>query len=105
VCSIHFFLFVFVTTPKAASGYPVPIMRLLNTSTFELHQFFGDKIPYYAILSHTWGDDEVTFEDLQTGRGQKMAGWKKIVGCCNQARDEGWKYAVYLFPNFLLTEV
>ena len=80
-------------------------MRLLNTTTFELHQFFGDKIPYYAILSHTWGDDEVTFEDLQAGRGQKMAGWKKIVGCCNQARDEGWEYAVYLFPNFLLIVV
>jgi hypothetical protein len=80
-------------------------MRLLNTTTFELHQFFGDKIPYYAILSHTWGDDEVTFEDLRAGRGQKMVGWKKIVGCCNQARDEGWEYAVCSFPYFLLIEV
>jgi len=70
-------------------------MRLLNTSTLELHEFFGSDIPYYAILSHRWGADEVTFQDLQQGRGsKKAAGWAKITGCCGQAKREGWEYAV-----------
>lgn len=71
-----------------------PIMRLLHTTTFKLHEFFGNQIPYYAILSHRWGIDEVTFQDLQQGGGRSMAGWAKIAGCCAQARKEGWKYAV-----------
>ena len=34
--------------------------------TFELKRFFSD-VPRYAILSHTWGVDEPTFDDLATG--------------------------------------
>jgi hypothetical protein len=29
-------------------------MRLLDTSTLTLHEFLGDTIPNYAILSHRW---------------------------------------------------
>ena len=29
-------------------------MRLLNVDTRELEEFFGNEIPRYAILSHTW---------------------------------------------------
>ncbi|KAF5363040.1 hypothetical protein D9758_012636 [Tetrapyrgos nigripes] len=39
-------------------------MRLLNTKTLRLEEFF-DEIPPYAILSHTWEDEEVTFQDIQ----------------------------------------
>jgi hypothetical protein len=38
-------------------------MRLLNTTTLKLTQFSRD-VPPYAILSHTWGDEEVTFQDI-----------------------------------------
>ncbi|KAK0738697.1 hypothetical protein B0T18DRAFT_422611 [Schizothecium vesticola] len=38
-------------------------MRLFNTSTLELHEFIGNDTPPYAILSHTWGDREATFQD------------------------------------------
>ncbi|KAH8799976.1 hypothetical protein F5882DRAFT_435638 [Hyaloscypha sp. PMI_1271] len=75
-------------------------MRLLNTTTLKLHEFFGSEIPYYAILSHRWGADEVTFQDLQQGRGPTMAGWAKIVGCSSQARKEGWEYAVSILDSF-----
>jgi hypothetical protein len=75
-------------------------MRLLNTTTLKLHEFFGSEIPYYAILSHRWGADEVTFQDLQQGRGPTMAGWAKIVGCSSQARKEGWEYAVSILHSF-----
>lgn len=38
-------------------------MRLLNTRTFELEDF-GVQSPPYTILSHTWGEEEVTFQDM-----------------------------------------
>jgi len=38
-------------------------MRLINTTTLEFDEFIGTKIPNYAIPSHTWGDEEVTFQD------------------------------------------
>ncbi|TRX93423.1 hypothetical protein FHL15_005698 [Xylaria flabelliformis] len=41
-------------------------MRLLDTTTLKLKTFEGDEKPKYAILSHTWGDDEVLFKDLRS---------------------------------------
>ena len=38
-------------------------MRLINTQTFQL-QTFETSPPPYAILSHTWGPEEMTFEEL-----------------------------------------
>ncbi|KAI0971023.1 heterokaryon incompatibility protein-domain-containing protein [Xylaria arbuscula] len=37
-------------------------MRLINTTTLELEDCL-EIIPKYAILSHTWGDEEVTIQD------------------------------------------
>jgi hypothetical protein len=30
-----------------------------------LEEFFGNETPSYAILSHTWGPEECTLQDLQ----------------------------------------
>jgi hypothetical protein len=38
-------------------------MRLINIKTLYFEEFFDDAIPPYAILSHTWGLDEVTFQE------------------------------------------
>ncbi|CAF9903978.1 MAG: hypothetical protein HETSPECPRED_003285 [Heterodermia speciosa] len=69
-------------------------MRLLSTSTGELHEFFDEKTPPYAILSHTWGDGEVSFRDLERHDPDptKMAGYSKIKSCCKLAASEGWKF-------------
>ncbi|EAQ93854.1 hypothetical protein CHGG_02089 [Chaetomium globosum CBS 148.51] len=40
-------------------------MRLLNVSTREVEEFHGTNIPEYAILSHTWGTEEMTFHDME----------------------------------------
>ncbi|KAI0914079.1 heterokaryon incompatibility protein-domain-containing protein [Ustulina deusta] len=40
-------------------------MCLLNVETHQLEEFLRDRIPPYAILSHAWGEEEVTFQDLQ----------------------------------------
>ncbi|KAK5659048.1 hypothetical protein OQA88_1135 [Cercophora sp. LCS_1] len=40
-------------------------MRLINTHTLAMSEFFDAGIPPYAILSHTWGSDEISFQDWQ----------------------------------------
>jgi hypothetical protein len=67
-------------------------MRLLDTSTYKLQEFFGDGIPDYAILSHRWEEEEVSLRDLEDGRCLKMAGFTKIKGCCAQAVSDGFQY-------------
>jgi hypothetical protein len=52
-------------------------MRLLHTETLQLHEFFGANIPPYAILSHTWGEDGVSFQKMQSGDGKSKAGYEK----------------------------
>jgi hypothetical protein len=68
-------------------------MRLLNTSTLKLEEFFGI-IPYYAILSHRWEREEVSFQDLNSGEGPNKKGYAKVFNCCKQAISDGWKYVV-----------
>lgn len=68
-------------------------MRLINVHTLELKDFFGADLPHYAILSHRWEQEEVTFQDLTSGKGKAMTGWKKIVGCCGLAMDDNLEWA------------
>ncbi|KAH7316738.1 heterokaryon incompatibility protein-domain-containing protein [Stachybotrys elegans] len=71
-------------------------MWLLETSTFQLRQFYGRDVPPYAILSHTWGPDEVTFDDMQSvdlSFVRIKAGFQKIQRCCDQALIHGYEYA------------
>ena len=79
-------------------------MYLLNTTTQRLSQFFDEQRPAYAILSHTWGTEEVTYQDLhhfhQTRSVQgessspvsSRAGWRKIKACCDQALIDGFEW-------------
>jgi hypothetical protein len=69
-------------------------MRLLeckNDGEFSLTQFFDD-IPRYAILSHTWGPEEVTFRDMIEGNGTSKTSFDKIRFCGKQARRDGLYY-------------
>ena len=68
-------------------------MRLLhyNDGEFSLTQFF-DKIPRYAILSHTWGPEEATFKDMTEGNGASKNGFDKIRFCGEQARCDRLQY-------------
>ncbi|KAE9965765.1 hypothetical protein EG327_000339 [Venturia inaequalis] len=63
-------------------------MRLVNVHTLELETFLPGRIPRYAILSHTWGEDEILFEDMFVARGAiaERIGYAKIVDCCAQIR-------------------
>lgn len=68
-------------------------MRLLNTTTLELTEFFDKNIPKYAILSHTWEEEEVSFEEFQAATGKNKKGYKKVKMCCEQAVKDGWSWA------------
>ena len=67
-------------------------MRLLNTSTLKLHNFSEKEIPPHAILSHTWGKDEVTFQDVDKPEVQEQEGYAKLTGCCAFALADSWDY-------------
>ncbi|OCK95021.1 HET-domain-containing protein [Cenococcum geophilum 1.58] len=67
-------------------------MRLLHATTLTLHEFSPDGIPPYAILSHTWGDEEVTLQELCSGAGNRKRGYSKIANFCDTARDACFEY-------------
>lgn len=68
-------------------------MRLLHAGTFELEEFVSD-IPPYSILSHTWGKDEVSFQDITTNLEASAAkeGFVKIRHCAAQTLSDGLAY-------------
>ena len=68
-------------------------MRLLDNKTLKIHEFFGSEIPPYAILSHTWSQDEVSFQEMQQGTAQSKAGFQKIRRCCETAAADGFEYS------------
>jgi hypothetical protein len=56
-------------------------MRLLQYNSngdLSLIEFLESDIPKYAILSHRWGTEEVTFEDLLDSTSKNKAGYSKI---------------------------
>ncbi|GKT52583.1 velvet complex subunit B [Colletotrichum spaethianum] len=67
-------------------------MRLLHTARLEIVYFAAD-IPPYAILSHTWEDEEVTFQDVQSSETAKqMRGYAKLQKICSVASSHGFEY-------------
>ncbi|PSN64065.1 HET-domain-containing protein [Corynespora cassiicola Philippines] len=71
-------------------------MRLINTETLEFEEFYDAHIPPYAILSHTWGSNEVTFKDYR-----KRVTWdreggdpatQKVLKTCELAKSDNFRY-------------
>ena len=71
-------------------------MRLLeqlpNGQFCLTEKFLNDAIPRYGILSHTWGSEEVTYEDVIEGTGRTKSGYAKIKFCGEQAANDGLRY-------------
>jgi hypothetical protein len=75
-------------------------MRLLTqdeNSRYNLTKDLTDSIPPYAILSHTWGDDdeEISFRDLVEDSGMaktETTGYRKIQFCAQQAARDNLQY-------------
>ncbi|KAK0733118.1 heterokaryon incompatibility protein-domain-containing protein [Lasiosphaeria miniovina] len=67
-------------------------MRLLNTQTLKVDLFMGQTIPAYAALSHTWGDEEVSLQDMQSTPPRTAEGFRKVEEACRVARSDGYDY-------------
>jgi hypothetical protein len=54
------------------------------------------EVPAYVVLSYTWGEEEVIYQDLKKGKDKSKtmnkAGWKKIQFCAKQAAVDGLEY-------------
>ncbi|KAI0455101.1 heterokaryon incompatibility protein-domain-containing protein [Xylaria acuta] len=70
-------------------------MWLIKTDTMQLKYFINPRGVRYAILSHTWGPDEVSFQQFANlGSARHMAGFAKIKRACELANEEfGLNYA------------
>ena len=68
-------------------------MRLLNVHRLELKTFGHRQAPPYAILSHTWGNDEVDYQTLIAKPDVKSGqGWSNILGTCKQAIQDNYDW-------------
>ncbi|KAI1660528.1 HET-domain-containing protein [Daldinia decipiens] len=81
-------------------------MRLLEARTakytgiLKLVEKRANELFRYAILSHTWEDDEITFNDIENDKASYTsantaaahASLSKILGACSQAAADGYEY-------------
>lgn len=58
-------------------------MRLINIHTLEFKEFLDSDIPPYCILSHRWGDDEITYKEFRKGLRKDSAGYRKVIEFCD----------------------
>ncbi|KAH8800242.1 hypothetical protein F5884DRAFT_757854 [Xylogone sp. PMI_703] len=72
------------------------VLRSYSTgvcSCEKLSSFDDDSAPPYAILSHTWTKQEVTYNELVSGTGKGKTGYAKIRFCVDKAAEDGLQYS------------
>jgi hypothetical protein len=71
------------------------LLQINSHGDLSFVEYFGNDIPPYAILSHTWGadDDEISFKDVKKNRARgKPSGYHKVRFCGDQALREGIQF-------------
>ena len=69
-------------------------MWLINTHTLQLQFVINPEDHEYAILPHTWGDEEVSFKDMKKPAIAKTKrGYLKVRKTCDRARIQGLDFA------------
>ncbi|KAK5732041.1 hypothetical protein LTR17_010877 [Elasticomyces elasticus] len=71
-------------------------LRLIDVQTLRLKRVH-DKAPPSAILSHTWGEDEISLQEWESGDPAVTLkeGHLKVINACKQAEHDGigWLWA------------
>ncbi|KAI1758629.1 HET-domain-containing protein [Hypoxylon sp. FL1150] len=72
-------------------------MRLINCQSLKFEEFVRD-VPPYAVLSHTWGKDEVTLSDMSkrdeaSEKDSEKDRFRKIKDTCRVALEQNIRYA------------
>jgi hypothetical protein len=63
-------------------------MRLIHIYTLALAEFFEKDIPPYFILSHRWGEDEMSYKDFVKRQHSDSPGFEKVRELCAFARKQ-----------------
>lgn len=92
--------------PSSNSNVPVAEctlakMRLINVETLGLEEFFGNNVPEYAILSHTWGPEEVSLQDLALVRSYHL-NWSRDVAA--ESVIDAFPYRAPCIPQSIRVE-
>ncbi|KAI4210082.1 MAG: hypothetical protein L6R36_009527, partial [Xanthoria steineri] len=67
-------------------------MRLLHAERLEFEEFYDTQIPPYLILSHRWGEKEVSYQQMRKKRAEEGPGLTKILNFCTLARGGGYTW-------------
>ncbi|KAI0532050.1 HET-domain-containing protein [Xylaria digitata] len=68
-------------------------MRLLGVISLTLEEFFEPNVPKYAILSHTWEQGEILFDDLRDiDQAKKKHGFRKVDMACKLAKSQVYEH-------------
>jgi hypothetical protein len=70
------------------------LIRCKDPNHLVFEERFGDDIPPYAILSHTWGKEkyEPTYQDLLRGTVESKRGYQKLKLCAKEALERRLSY-------------
>ncbi|KAH7066367.1 hypothetical protein BKA63DRAFT_394646, partial [Paraphoma chrysanthemicola] len=68
------------------------LLKRDDSGQLTFSEFSDDNVPRYAILSHTWGDEKVTYEDIKNSTGNNKPGYEKIQFCKAQPKPDGLQY-------------
>lgn len=69
-------------------------MRLIKADLIQIYEFPDvDNAPAFAILSHTWSDQECSLRDMDDPGSKFRTGYMKIRYCCEQALKDGLEWA------------
>jgi hypothetical protein len=72
-------------------------MRLLNLNTLKLREFIDAERPPYVILSHTWGAEEISLQELKLPVSNASylstkEGYVKILNFCQKGKENGFEW-------------
>lgn len=77
-------------------------MRLINAETPVLHKFFyrawdAPDFPKYAVFSHFWTLDEVTYKDAVKKRGKGVSSNGRLGNAVKSQDLAGWTGCEWIF--------
>jgi hypothetical protein len=74
----------------------IRLLRQQSDGSIAFRETTGSNVPAYAILSHTWEKEEVTFQDMEVSADKSntvsKTGWRKIQFCAKQAAADALQY-------------
>lgn len=75
----------------------IDVQRFLDDDAAFFKEVYDNDRTSYAIVSHRWGNEEITFQDAQELASRpdlkQRKGYRKIKGACEQCRTANLRYA------------